>query len=133
MLTWLKKALGVTTLETELTSLRTMREELSKKNLELEGQLAVVRKQEEADKAKYDSKDPWVEIRSADFSDVRGFRIELDWNEAFTQHLKESGIKGANEEEIVQKWLALLYQNLIEKLESKAIDRKDEKTVGDYV
>jgi hypothetical protein len=34
----------------------------------------------------------------------------------------------------VQKWLALLYQNLIEKLEAKVIDRKDtDKTVSDYV
>lgn len=133
MIQWLKQALGIATLETELTTLRDTHKLLTRDNVELEKQLAVVREKEEKDKAKYDSKDPWVEIRSADFSDVRGFRIELDWNEAFTQHLKESGIKGSNEEEIVQKWLALLYQNLIEKLESKAIDKKDEKTVGDYV
>jgi hypothetical protein len=127
MLNWLKKALGINGLEQQLSTLQTERDNLQQ-------ELAVFRKKEEANKAKYDSKDPWVEIRSADFSDVRGFRIELDWNEAFVQHLKESGIKGSNEEETVQKWLALLYQNLIEKLESKAIDRKDvEKTVGDYV
>jgi len=97
-------------------------------------ELAVYRKQEEADKAKYESKEPWVEIRSEDFNDVRGFRIELDWNDAFIEQLKSSGIKGANDEEVVQKWLAILYQNLVEKLEVKSIDRKDvEKTISDYV
>ncbi len=97
-------------------------------------ELSTFRKKEEKDKEKYESTEPWVEIRSAEFNENRGIRIELDWNDAFVNHLKESGIKGSNEEEIVQKWLAFLYHDLIEKLESKSIDRKDsEGTVSDYV
>jgi hypothetical protein len=159
MIKWLKKQLGIEELQNQLTALNTeraqiglrlvveQRERAEERELltkqvaeeqqakqQLDEQLQVFRKKEEQDKAKYDSKDPWVEIRSADFSDVRGFRIELDWNDAFIEHLKGSGIKGANEEEIIQKWLAFLYQNLIERLEAKSIDRKDEeKTVSDYV
>lgn len=134
MIEWLKKKLGVVDLQQRVETLQDERKKLVEERNDLNEQLGVYRKREEADKAKYESKEPWVEIRSADFNEARGVRIELDWNDAFIEHLKESGIKGANEEEIVQKWLAFLYQNLIERLEAKAIDRKDEeKTISDYV
>lgn len=159
MLKWLKKRLGVEALQSELNTLRdesaalkvsaeqaeaaraaleaTAAEERAKFDAtltEATNELSAFRKKEEKDKEKYESTEPWVEIRSAEFNENRGIRIELDWNDAFVNHLKESGIKGSNEEEIVQKWLAFLYQDLIEKLESKSIDRKDsEGTVSDYV
>ncbi|TFG99969.1 hypothetical protein E4H12_00835 [Candidatus Thorarchaeota archaeon] len=162
MLKWLKKRLGVDKLLTELNALReeqdgfyTAAKEANEIRAGLEAavkqadeeravleaavkqadeELSTFRKKEEKDKEKYESTEPWVEIRSAEFNENRGIRIELDWNDAFVNHLKESGIKGSNEEEIVQKWLAFLYHDLIEKLESKSIDRKDsEGTVSDYV
>ena len=162
MLKWLKKRLGVDKLLTELNAVReeqdgfyTAAKEANEIRAALEAavkqadeeravleaavkqadeELSTFRKKEEKDKEKYESTEPWVEIRSAEFNENRGIRIELDWNDAFVNHLKESGIKGSNEEEIVQKWLAFLYHDLIEKLESKSIDRKDsEGTVSDYV
>ena len=101
---------------------------------EVNNQLEAYRKKEETDKAKYESKEPWVDIRSADFNEARGVRIELDWNDAFIAHLKNSGLQGTSDDEIVQKWLAFLYQHLVEKLEVKIIDQKDEKKgISDYV
>lgn len=152
MIKWIKKQLGIDELQAQVNTLEEERQRLEQErdslvikvtkatetSEKLNEELGLYRTREEertaAEKARYASTEPWVEIRSADFHDVRGFRIELDWNEAFVQHLKDGGLKGANEEEIVQKWLAFLYHDLVEKLETKAIDKKDEeKTISDYV
>lgn len=108
-----------------LAALELAQEQLSAELTEANKELGVFRKQEAEDQAKRDSKEPWVEIRSADYNEVKGFRIELDWNEAFIQHLKEGGIQGKTEEGVVQKWLAFLYQDLVEKLEQQIIDASD--------
>lgn len=94
--------------------------------------ISVYRARDEADDAKRNGKDPWVEIRSADHDAVRGIHIELDWNAAFIQYLKDSGIKGRDEETIVQKWLAFLYEDLIGRLEQKVIDNSDKPRVNDF-
>ncbi|TFH08231.1 MAG: hypothetical protein E4H14_06810 [Candidatus Thorarchaeota archaeon] len=143
----MKKQLGIDELQVQVDTLQERKKELEEERdslvvcvtkatettEKLNEELGIYRKREEADKAKYESTEPWVEIRSADFHAVRGFRIELDWNEAFVQHLKDGGMKGANDEELVQKWIAFLYHDLVEKLESKSVDIKDaEKTISDY-
>lgn len=99
---------------------------------ETKEQVGIYRAQEEADRAKREGTEPWVEIKSADYSEVKGIQIELDWNEAFIQYLKDNGIKGKDEELTVQKWLAFLYQDLIDRLEQKAIDRSDKPRVNDF-
>lgn len=99
---------------------------------EMQTELNMFRDQKAEDENRRNSSEPWVEIKSADYSDNKGFRIDLDWNTAFIDYLKESGIKGKVEEEIVQKWLAMLYQHLVETLESKVIDEKDKKKINDF-
>lgn len=90
------------------------------------------RARDEADEAKRNGKDPWIEIKSADFDPVRGIHIELDWNAAFVQHLKDNGIKARDDETVVQKWLAFLYEDLINRLEQKVIDNSDKPRVNDF-
>lgn len=90
------------------------------------------RAREEADEAKRNGTEPWIEIKSADFDPVRGIHIELDWNVAFVQYLKDSGIKARDDETIVQKWLAFLYEDLIGRLEQKVIDNSDKPRVNDF-
>lgn len=97
-----------------------------------ESQVNMFRAKDEADRAKREGKEPWVEIKSADYSDVRGIHIELDWNEAFIQYLKDNGITGRDEETAVQKWLAFLYQDLINRLEQKVVDKSDKPHVNDF-
>jgi hypothetical protein len=92
-----------------------------------------IREKERLLEEKRNGTEPWVEIKSAEYNEIHGFKIELDWNEAFIQYLKESGIKGRNEEEVVQKWLGFLYGDLIEKLERTAIDKADTKRTNDFL
>ena len=96
-------------------------------------ELSMFRAKRDEEEQRYNSKEPWVEIKSADFDPVKGFRIELDWNDAFIQLQKESGIKGTSDDEIIQKWLAMMYQHLVEQLEEKVIDNKDKRgTISDF-
>ena len=72
----------------------------------------------------YDSSEPWVEIKSEGVNDVKGLYLQLDWNDAFIEYLKDRGLKAADEEALVQKWLAMLYQDMTERMEVDAIERK---------
>lgn len=122
----------LTELGDRITSLQQEREAAEQAAQEAQAQLEAAnslvqtyRAQDEADRAKREGKDPWVEIKSADYSEVKGIQIELDWNEAFIQYLKDNGMKGRDDETIVQKWLAFLYQDLIERLENIANQQAD--------
>ena len=96
----------------------------------LQASLDSINKQRED---KQSSTEPWVEIRSADFDPVKGFKIELDWNDAFIQHLKDSGLQGRDDEVIVQKWLGFLYGNVVDRLESTIVDKSDTLRPSEYL
>jgi hypothetical protein len=61
------------------------------------------------------SADPWVDIQGWVETD-QGVRVELDWNNAFVQHLKDQGVSGADDDQIVQQWVVLLLRDMTEKL-----------------
>lgn len=78
---------------------------------------AAVRRVEEAkerqayfDKMKA-SPEPWVEIIGWVEND-QGVKVELEWNDAFIDFLKVEGVTGTDEDQVVQKWVALLLQNI---------------------
>lgn len=71
------------------------------------------------------SSEPWVNITSENIDSKKGIEIGLDWNSAFILYLEESGIQGRNEDEVVQKWLAMLYQQLASEFEQQVIDNSD--------
>lgn len=70
-----------------------------------------------------DITEPWVNMRSTGYDPIKGFRVELDWNDAFIQYLRDNGFVGQSEEEIVQKWVGMLYGNIVERLDNVIIDR----------
>jgi hypothetical protein len=64
------------------------------------------------------STDPWVEVM-ADVKDSNGLGVRLEWNDAFIAFLKENGINGTDQEQIVQKYIALLLRDTADKLEGE--------------
>jgi len=120
-------------LESRVTETSTTKVVVEQKLQEAEEQLTMYRKQEEADEARRNGIEPWVEVRSAHLDPVKGIQIELDWNEAFVQYLKDNGLSGRDDETIVQKWLAFLYEDLINRLEQQSIDKSDIKSVSYFV
>jgi len=79
---------------------------------------------EEAEKKLRESSDPWVDIKAIVHDPEKGVQIELDWNEAFIEYLKANNYTGVDEEAIIQKYLAVLTQNIVEDM--------DEKKASDY-
>jgi chromosome segregation ATPase len=112
-----------TQLQMELIDTAEKLNETTTKLDETEQELSLYRKQEEEDEARRNGSEPWVEVRSARMDPVKGIQIELDWNDAFVQYLRENGLAGRDDETIVQKWLAFLYEDLINRLEEKVIER----------
>lgn len=62
-----------------------------------------------------DSENPWVDIKGW-ATDEQGVRVELDWNQAFVEYLKVNGITGTTDDEIVQKWITYLMNDMSAKL-----------------
>jgi flagellar biosynthesis GTPase FlhF len=108
-------------------------QELQQRLEQAEAEAAVLREQAVADQSKRDSTEPWVEIKSAEHHPVRGLEIKLDWNEAFVQYLKDEGMTARDDETLVQKWLANMYQHVVERLEQKVIDKSDQPRVNDFL
>lgn len=57
---------------------------------------------------KRNSPEPWVEVMSDKIDEDGRIEIQLDWNDAFIHYLRMNGFRGANEEVLVQSWLAAL-------------------------
>lgn len=91
---------------------------------DVEQEATVLRKKDEADQAKRDSKEPWVEIKSADYHEAKGIQIALDWNDAFIEYLKDSGMTAIDDDTLVQKWLANLYFELSSRMEERLIEKR---------
>jgi len=91
---------------------------------ELKNLLANIKADPNADKKS--SSEPWVEIVGDKWDDVHGLEIKLDWNDAFVVQLRELGIAGKDDDTIVHKWLAMLYEDIINKLEDGVVDRRGE-------
>jgi len=102
---------------------------------EAESELVVLREQQQEYEDKQNSSEPWVIVVGESIDPIKGIEIKLDWNEAFIQYLKENGITAKDEDVAVQKWLAMLYADLMDKFEQKIIDDSDKnkKTVSDYI
>jgi hypothetical protein len=71
-------------------------------------------KAEEEKIAEEKAKEPWVDIRGIMEDKKHGIKVDLDWNDAFVDYLRENGITGADDEIVVQKWITMLYRDLIE-------------------
>jgi len=64
------------------------------------------------------SPDPWVDIIGWVRTD-EGVKVELEWNEAFVDYLRGNGIKGADDEQVVQKWVTLLLRDMADEMEER--------------
>ena len=80
---------------------------------EREEEKVVELKRLEEEKAEKE-KEPWVDIKGIMEDPKNGIRVDLDWNDAFVDYLRENGITGADDEVVVQKWITMLYRDLIE-------------------
>jgi hypothetical protein len=78
---------------------------------------------------------PVFSLTSVGVDPLKGVQVELDWNDAFIQYIKDtSGDSNSNapDEYFAERFLVMLYQDLIDRLEGKLIDIKSQAQTGDY-
>lgn len=119
-------------LQDELTAVKQAQQVVETQLAEASQVLDMHRQQDEADEAKRTGTEPWVEIKSAEFNELKGIQIELDWNEAFVYYLRENGIAAKEDVGVVQKWVLMLYKDLMERLEHEVIEGSDKHFINDF-
>lgn len=72
-------------------------------------------RKEEEDHAK---EDPHVEIKGIVVDSEKGIKITLDWNDAFIKHLRDNGFDGADDDAVVQKYIAILAKQVADDMEN---------------
>jgi hypothetical protein len=75
---------------------------------------------------------PWFEITTDGMDPVKGLQVKLDWNEALVQHLKDNGHTGRDDEILIQKWLAMLYEDIINQLEAKIVNLNTQHNTSEF-
>ena len=81
------------------------------------------REQEDEEHQRYivkmkNSPDPWVDIIGWVRTD-EGVKVELEWNDAFVDYLRANGIKGTDDESLVQRWVTLLLRDMADGMEDR--------------
>ncbi|MCK9369607.1 hypothetical protein M0R04_06840 [Candidatus Dojkabacteria bacterium] len=109
-------------------NVETLKKELETANAEID---ALKEKAKEEDHQT--STEPWFELVGQSIDPIKGLQFRSDWNPAMIQYLKENGIVDKDEDLVIQKFIAFLYQDLIEKFEQRVIDNSDKKTVSDFL
>jgi len=65
------------------------------------------------------SREPWVIIKGMVNDPVKGIKIELDWNDAFIQYLKENGYTGTDENQLIQQYVIHVMQDVDQKMKEE--------------
>jgi len=98
-----------------------------------EKELEILREIEDVEHQKYvdtmmKSEEPWVEFIGNVRDTKLGQRLEMNWNPAFVEFLREIGIAGTDEDELVQKYItALLFD-----MEQRNKKDNEDKKGGEY-
>lgn len=107
-------------------------EKLKEEEEAVEAQKAAEKHQEElaAGAAKIrenmmESDEPWVEMVGTTVDPEKGIKVELNWNTAFINYLRDGGVPGASEEECAQRWLAMIAKDVDGRYEDDDNDGKD--------
>jgi hypothetical protein len=108
-------------------------EELKDEDTKRREALLAKREQEKKARESYvermkESTDPWVDIQGF-VQTESGVKVELEWNDAFVDYLRQSGISGADDDAVVQKWITLLLRDMADRMEGTT----SEKGLGEYV
>lgn len=67
----------------------------------------------EETESKKDDNSPWITVNGRDVGDGR-IELECDWNSQFIDYLRKNGFNGANDEVVVQQYLAVMHRQMME-------------------
>lgn len=71
----------------------------------------------------------WIEILGTTTDGKTGqIKIDLDYNEDFVEYLRSKGIQGTSDDVVIQKWITMLYRDIIEQQQ----EDQRENAVSDF-
>jgi hypothetical protein len=76
--------------------------------------------------------DPWFIIEVNGENALKGLKINVDWNEAMVQHMKDKGHSYKNEDLMMQHFVAQLYEHVIMTLDAKVLEESDIIGKGEF-
>jgi len=99
-------------------------EEMKEQKVYEEKEIELRREQEDMERANYvammkDSDEPWCEMDSRVRDTEKGSRVKMDWNDAWIVYLKQAGLQGADDEQIMQQYLTLMLRDHVDKYEER--------------
>lgn len=82
------------------------------------------REAEDLERANYIAKmkasdEPWCEMDSKVRDTEHGSRVVMEWNDAWIVYLKDAGLTGTDDEQIMQQYLTLMLRDHIDKYEER--------------
>lgn len=77
------------------------------------------------------SPEPWVDVLMW-VETPTGVKYQLDWNDAFIKHLENNGIKGVDEDQTVQKWVAMLLRSSADNMEERFAENLHENATSEF-
>lgn len=111
-------------------------DELKGETQKVEAQAEKAREEADAVRAKFveemkASPEPWVDILMWTETPT-GVKYQLDWNDAFIKHLENNGIKGVDEEQTVQKYVALLLRSSADNMDEQHAENLHENATSEF-
>ena len=99
-------------------------EEMKETKVFEEKEREIRQEEEDLERANYiakmkESDEPWCDMDSKVRDTKHGTRIEMEWNDAFIVYLKEAGLTGADDEQIIQQYLTLMLRDQVDKYEGR--------------
>ena len=99
-------------------------EDMKEKKVYEEKERDIRREQEDMDRANYIAKmkasdEPWCEMDSKVRDTEHGSRVQMEWNDAFIVYLKQAGLQGSDDEQLIQQYLTLLLRDTVDKYEER--------------
>jgi len=99
-------------------------EEMKEDKVYEEKEREIRREQEDMERANYvammkESDEPWCEMDSRVRDTDKGSRVKMDWNDAWIVYLKQAGLQGADDEQIMQQYLTLMLRDHVDKYEER--------------
>lgn len=69
--------------------------------------------------------DPWMIIEVNGENSLKGLKINIDWNEAIVQHMKDKGHGHRDDNVTMQHFIVQLYEHVVMILENRVIEESD--------
>ncbi len=114
-------------LSSEVSALRTEVETLRGANITYGATISALVEVNKRKLSGQNSTEPWVELLGDKLDNDNRLQVELDWNEAFVKHLKDQGFTGTKDDEVIRKWLSLLLDQIVGRMELNEIQENTDE------